>query len=113
MHKEVVISYPAGFMQTLESYIGAREGFVFVTRNDKQVHYRHIHRSFVQAGEDAGLPLRITPHVLRASVVTYLKLQGFNDTDIMKITGHASAEMVAAYDKTAQEDNISDEINLI
>ncbi len=40
------------------------------------------------------------------SVVTYLEGQGFNDTDIMKVTGHASAEMIAAYDKSDQEDNV-------
>jgi hypothetical protein len=35
-------------------------------------------------------------NVLRASAVTYLKQQGFSDSDIQKVTGHASSQMVNA-----------------
>ena len=100
-------------MQTLRSYVSDRNGYVFITRNGRWVRHQQVYRTFLRAGEVADLPIRITPHVLRASVVTYLKGQGFNDTDIMKVTGHASAEMVAAYDKSSQEDNITGQIRLI
>jgi integrase/recombinase XerD len=113
MHKEIVISYPEEFMQMIRSYASDREGHLFVTKQGRQVSHMQVYRTFLKAGEIAGLPIRITPHVLRASVVTYLKGQGFNDTDIMKVTGHASAEMVAAYDKSSQEDNITGQIRLI
>lgn len=62
----------------------------------------------MKARKVAGLPFQVTPHVLRASVVTYLKGQGYGD-----ITGHSSAEMVVAYEKTAQEDSLSQNVNMI
>ena len=69
--------------------------------------------TFAKAGKEAGIPFKITPHVLRASAVTYLKQQGFHDSDIMRVTGHATSEMVYAYDKSARSDNASKKVNLI
>jgi integrase len=63
--------------------------------------------------QNAGIPFKITPHVLRASTVTYLKQQGFQDSDIMRVTGHASSEMVYAFDKSTRADNASKKVNLI
>jgi integrase/recombinase XerD len=113
MHKEIVITYPEQFMRMLSEYIADREGLVFVTKFGKSVDQRQVRRTFSKAGEIAGIPFRVSPHVLRASVVTYLKNQGFADSEIMKITGHASAEMVHAYDKSSQEDNLSSHTSLI
>lgn len=113
MHKELLIHYPERYIEELKGYIGDRTGFVFVTRSHRMVRHQHLYRVFVKAGRVAGLPFQVTPHVLRASVVTYLKGQGYGDTDIMKITGHSSAEMVAAYDKTVQEDNLSKSVDMI
>ena len=62
--------------------------------------------TFAKAGLVAGLPDKITPHVLRASTVTFLKQQGFPDSDIMGVTGHASSEMIYAYDKRSRADNV-------
>nr|WP_079979275.1 tyrosine-type recombinase/integrase [Candidatus Protochlamydia sp. R18] len=70
-------------------------------------------KTFAKAKEAAGIPFKLTPHVLRATTVTYLKQQGFQDSDIMRVTGHASSEMVYAYDKTTLPDNASKKINLI
>lgn len=69
--------------------------------------------TFEKAGLKAGIPFKVTPHVLRASTVTYLKGQGFTDSDIMKVTGHASAEMIHAYDKSERAQNASKKINLV
>ena len=75
--------------------------------------YEQFAMTFAKAGKEAGMPFKITPHVLRASAVTYLKQQGFQDSDIMRVTGHASSEMVYAYDKSARSDNASKKVNLI
>jgi len=69
--------------------------------------------TFAKAGEYAGVGFKVSPHTLRASTVTFLKQQGFRGTDIMKITGHTSSEMVYAYDKTDRADNSSKSISLI
>ena len=55
----------------------------------------------------------LTPHVLRASTVTYLKGQGFSDGDIMKVTGHASSKLIYAYDKGSRADNASKKVSLV
>lgn len=38
---------------------------------------------------------------------------GFSDSDIMKITGHASGEMLRAYDKSERADNPTKKVNLV
>lgn len=111
--KETVITYPDSIMDQLKEYIGNREGLVFITRGGQRVLLTQIAITFAKAGKRAGISFKISPHTLRASAVTYLKQQGFRDTDIMKITGHASSEMVNAYDKSDRADNPSKSIALI
>jgi integrase len=113
LKKETVITYPESIMEKLRTYIGDRKGYVFVSRFGKPVDLRWLARSFEKAGKHAGLSFKITPHVLRASTVTYLKQQGFADSEIMKITGHANAGMVHAYDKSSREKNPSEKIWLV
>lgn len=111
--KETVITYPKSLMDSLKDYIGERQGLVFITRNNKPVPLIQIANSFQRAGLKANIPFNVNPHVLRASTVTYLKQQGFSDSDIMKVTGHASSEMVNAYDKSSRADNASKKVSLI
>ncbi len=113
LEKYTLITYPEPVITSLSNYLGGRKGTVFVTRSGRDVDRRNVWASFVKAGERAGIPFRVTPHVLRASCITYLKNQGFSDSDIMVITGHASAEMVNAYDKRDTSDNISAKISLV
>ena len=113
MKKSTVITYPQSFMDKLKTYIGERSGLVFLTRSGKPVMMTRLAQTFAKAGHMAEIPFKVTPHVLRVSTVTYLKQQGFQDTDIMKVTGHASAAMVCAYDKTAQETNATEKVQLV
>ncbi len=111
--KKTVITYSENIMKQLKDYIGDRQGYVFITRFSKPIDLRYLALIFAKAGKIAGIPFKVTPHVLRASAVTYLKQQGFADSDIMKVTGHASAEMVYAYDKSSREENASTRVNLV
>ncbi len=113
LKKETVITYPESVIEKLRLYIGERKGHVFVSRFGKPVDLRWVADKFARAGVQAGIPFKITPHVLRASTVTYLKKQGFADSDIMKITGHANSAMVHAYDKSSREDNPSEKVWLV
>ena len=113
MKKVTVITYPKTVMEKLRGYIGDRKGKVFVTRTGKTVQLNRLTETFAKAGRRAGIPFKVTPHVLRTSTVTYLKQQGFQDSDIMKVTGHASSSMVASYDKTSQEVNATEKIQLV
>lgn len=111
--KETVITYPISLMNSLKEYLNNRKGLVFITKNQKKVPLIQLANSFSKAGIKANIPFKVTPHVLRASTVTYLKQQGFSDSDIMRVTGHASAEMVYAYDKSSRADNASKKVCLI
>lgn len=111
--KETVITYPESIMKRLQEYIGERQGHVFITRSGKPVMITQLATTFAKAGAKAGIPFKVSPHVLRASTVTYLKQQGFQDSDIMRVTGHSTAEMVYAYDKSARADNASKKVQLI
>jgi len=110
--KEIVIHYSKDIMNELAEYIGKRNGIVFVTKTNKPIFPIQLTITFAKAGKRAGLPFNISPHVLRASTVTHLKKQGFSDSDIMKVTGHASSEAVNAYDKSQQADNITKKVKL-
>ncbi len=113
IHKETVITYPESIMDKLKEYIGGRLGSVFITRSGKPVMINQVAVTFAKAGKAAGIPFKVSPHVLRASAVTYLKQQGFPDSDIMRVTGHCTSEMVFAYDKSSRADNASKKVILI
>jgi integrase len=113
VRKETVITYPESIMSELREYIGDRQGHVFISSKGNPVILNQVANTFDKAGKKASIPFKVTPHVLRASTVTYLKQQGFSDSDIQKITGHASSEMVNAYDKSSRADNASKKVSLI
>ncbi len=105
MEKVTVINYPDHIMGELRRYVEDRNGFVFVTRNSRKIAAFQIDRNFLKAGRQAGIPFRVTPHVLRVTLVTRLKELKIQDTDIMKITGHASPAQLSSYDKSDLADN--------
>lgn len=111
--KETVITYPQAVIDELKAYIGTREGLVFVTKSGGPVMQNQLAVTFVKAGERAQVGFRVTPHVLRASAITYLKTAGFSDSDVMKISGHASSAMVNAYDKSDRAQNVSKKVSLV
>jgi integrase/recombinase XerD len=119
MIKEIPISYPAHFMESLKAYIAetaeqrADLPYLFVTRNGRPVTRVRLNYSFQQASDRSNLGFKVTPHMLRATWVTLVKQQGVQDTEIMKVTGHTSSKMVYAYDKTSAEDNQTKRIILI
>ncbi len=111
--KETVITYPQQILDELKAYLADRSGLVFVTRKEKPIMPNQLSVTFERAGIKSNAPFKITPHVLRASAITYLKISGYSDSDIMKISGHASSEMVNAYDKSDRAINISKKVSLV
>jgi len=111
--KETVITYSASIMNELKDYISGREGIVFLTKSGLQVLPTQVQNTFAKAGVMAKLPFKVTPHVLRASAITYLKKMGFSDSDIMKVSGHSSAQLVNSYDKSSRAENASKKLNLV
>ena len=111
--RETVITYPESVMRELKGYVGVRKGFVFISSKGNPITLNQVSNTFAKAGQRARVPFTVTPHVLRASAVTYLKQQGFSDSDIMKVTGHANSEMVNAYDKSDRAENATKKVSLI
>ena len=100
-------------MGELLNYLDDRvRGYVFITRRGTKVHRSQLQRTFQIAGKKAGVPFKVTPHVLRATTITYLKQQGFSDTDIMKVSGHQDSAMIRMYDKSEKAQNASKKVSL-
>lgn len=111
--KETVITYPKIILEELSAYIGKRDGLVFITKTKKKIMPNQLAITFEKAGVLAGIPFKVTPHVLRASAITFLKISGFSDSDVMKVSGHASSAMVNSYDKSERAHNISKKVSLV
>ena len=114
IEKCTIITYPSSFMEELLEYVGERrEGPIFITRKGRPLTQPHLYRSFASAGTQIGLPFTVHPHVLRASAITYLSLQGYHADQIMRVSGHADAKLVRYYDKTPLEVNPTQDVNLV
>jgi len=116
--REIPITYPESFMSELAAYIDrtrelrGESRVVFITNRGKSVYRTQLNATFEKASVIARLP-KITPHVLRASWVTFAKEQKIPDSEVMKVTGHTSSKMIYAYDKTSAIDNYSKKLVLI
>nr|CAA57583.1 unnamed protein product [Chlamydia pneumoniae] len=101
-------------MNELKEYLGKREGWVFVSDSleGHRVCVNQIYYYFKLAEIDIQLPIKVTPHVLRASALAYLKKTGFYDVDIMRISCLSSHEMISAYDSYSEE-NITAQLPFI
>ena len=113
VERTTIITYPVHVMAALKTYLKNRQGLVFLTRQGNPVHPSQPQRSFKIAGGKAGIPFPVTPHVLRTTTVTYLKQHGFSDSDIMKVTGHETVDMVRMYDKNDLAHNATQHISLV
>ena len=111
--KKTIITYPQSIMNALRECIGTRAGYVFITSLGKPLRRLQLSNTFAKAGKKAEISHRITPHVLRASCITYLSQQGFHDSDIIKVSGHSSMEQVRAYDKSSESENASKKVFLV
>jgi len=116
--REILITYPESFISELGKYIddtkeSRGEGrTVFITSKGKNVYRTQLNATFEKASKMANLE-KVTPHVLRASWVTFAKEQGVADSEVMKVTGHTSSKMIYAYDKTSAAENYSKKLVLI
>lgn len=111
--KYTVITYPQTIIGELKECIGDRKGLVFITNHGKRILPYQLNITFLKAGQRADIPFRVHPHVLRASAITVLKLRGYNDSEIQKMSGHATSAQVFAYDKGDRSINPSKYENLI
>jgi len=116
--KYIPINFPQGFMKELKEYVDKTanhrkdSNYVFVTNKGNMVTRLRLNYSFKKASEKIKIK-KVTPHVLRATWVTFAKSQNVQDSEIMKVTGHTSSRFVYAYDKTSLEDNLTKKFMLV
>lgn len=70
---------------------------LFINPTGKPVTSQLIRRRLIKAGERAGLPRRITPHVLRHAAATHLVEAGVDIRFVQKLLGHASIATTQIY----------------
>jgi integrase len=107
---ETIVSFPQSIMNELKEYIGTRKGLVFLTRNGKRIMINQVATTYGKVGERAGL--MVHTHMLRCSAITYLLGQGFQPSEVAKVTGQ-TLPMVTAYDKRSKADNPTKKVSLV
>ncbi|ANG66609.1 integrase (plasmid) [Chlamydia gallinacea 08-1274/3] len=110
-YSEVRVIYPNFLMEELRDYIGNRTGWVFISGNGRQVAINQVYYYFKLAENDMNLSIKVTPHVLRASALAYLKKIGCADEAIMRVSCFSSTQMLSAYDTSI--DNLTSQLPLI
>ncbi|WP_194844580.1 tyrosine-type recombinase/integrase [Candidatus Clavichlamydia salmonicola] len=113
LSKKIFITYPENVMGLVRKQTENKHFFLFpsnILNVPLSVH--SVYLSFEKASKLAGIPFKVTPSVLRASSIVFLKQLGFSNYEIMKVSGHASFEMVSAYDLNL-EDNMSQKFSLM
>jgi integrase/recombinase XerD len=108
-----VITYPQSIMDELKVYVGNRKDYVFETTYATPINNHNVNLSFRIAGRRAGIPFIVSAHILRVTAITYLLRQGFNDSEIMKISGHTNSTAIHAYDKSDRCENPTQRISLV
>jgi integrase len=112
--KNVIVTIPESAMKEISLYAGRRkQGPLFITSTGKKVRYTQIMKALQRAAKACDFGKKIHTHVLRTSAISYLRSLGLQDFEIQRLTGHASTQMLNAYDKSSIENNSSKRVALI
>nr|WP_300325347.1 tyrosine-type recombinase/integrase [uncultured Anaerostipes sp.] len=90
-------------IQSLQEYCSSWEteiketGYFFVNSRKKQLSEQSIREILKKYSVEAGLETKITPHMFRHSVATYLIEEGADISQVQKILGHSSIKTTQIY----------------
>lgn len=97
--KDRYVLFPDGFRLTLQAYlsgVGENE-YLFESNRKKKYSTRWIQMLVKQYAVDAGIELKVHPHLLRHQLLTFLTKNGVPDQQIQLISGHGSRDSLEIY----------------
>ena len=99
--REVPIT--SGLMNVLNIYLNRRTvGYLFESNRSDKYSSRRIQQLVKEAGIEAGISMKVTPHMLRHTRATYLLENGISKNLLQGFLGHDSPLTTEIYVKTAQ-----------
>lgn len=88
----------------LITHLGNRKrGYVFESTHSKNFSQRRIEQIVQDAGKEANINKKVTPHVLRHSMATYLLNKGLRLDQVQLLLGHTNPRTTEIYAKTSLE----------
>jgi integrase/ribosomal protein L40E len=102
------VAYLGAWRNEYKSFTGKEptlDDFVFVDERRKQMAYPAMRQVIVRAAKAAGLDKRVHPHLFRASAITQLVRENYNQSTICEVAwGNVSSNMFRHYVRLSRED---------
>jgi len=91
-----------GLIRAIQLHLnGRRNGYIFESNQNRKYSTRRIEQIVKKIGEDAGIGITVTPHLLRHTRATLLAEAGMRKDHLQILLGHESANTTEIYTHTA------------
>ncbi len=98
--KERIIPLPESLLKELKEYVETRKiksEYLFPSKRGSKLSTRQVQRIINKARIKAGIRKKVTPHILRHSLATFLLSKGVDIRIIQEILGHSSLSVTQIY----------------
>lgn len=104
-NKRREIPVDQGLVRALQLHLnGRRMGYVFESNQNRKFSTRRIEQIVKRIGEEAGIGIKVTPHLLRHTRATLLAEAGMSKDYLQVLLGHNSPDTTEIYTHTAALD---------
>lgn len=111
--KDRVLPVPAQAAKALERYLqearpllvrDPRIGYLFLSVRGRRLSQTALSEAIYGYGKEAGIPWRVSPHILRHTCATHLIRGGADVRHVQKLLGHEYLDTTAIYTRVAVKD---------
>jgi integrase/recombinase XerD len=111
--KDRVVPVPAQAAKALDKYLrdsrpllvrDPRVSTLFLSMRGRGMCQQAVGQAIYGYGKDAGIPWRVSPHILRHTCATHLIRGGADVRHVQKLLGHETLETTAIYTRVAVKD---------
>lgn len=95
----LALPLPDGAADVVDRIRGERTSGPLLAGTRGRWSYDALHEAVVKCGEAASLPLRVTPHVLRATWATIALSAGVSPAYVQSVLGHSNIATTLKYDR--------------